>query len=142
MKRLFPVLTFALLILGLAATPVLAQSDHAMDHEKHHTQMHEADATLQPEIIDGVQVVEITVTPRGYSADRIALRAGLPARLVFKRTVDGGCAHQVQAPDLGIENTDLPLDEPVAIEFTPKEEGEYTFTCGMRMLKGTLLVTL
>lgn len=76
----------------------------------------------------------------GYSADRIALEAGVPARLVFTRTQEGGCTFQVQIPDFGVEPTDLPVGEPVAIEFTPEEAGSYTFACGMGMVKGGLLV--
>ena len=105
-----------------------------------HEGMHYEEAVVTPEIIDGVQVVEVTVTPEGYSARKIALQAGLPVRLVFTRTVDGGCAHQVQVPDFGVEATDLPLGETVAIEFTPDEAGEYTFACGMNMMTGLLLV--
>ena len=76
----------------------------------------------------------------GYSAERIALKAGVPARLVFTRTAEGGCTHQVQVPAFGIEATDLPVGEPVAVEFTPEESGEFAFACGMDMARGMLVV--
>ena len=143
--KLLPAATLALL---LSATP--SDTAQAQSHEhghKHGQASHEAmhgqaagDEAAQPALVDGVQVVEITVSPAGYSTGRIALQAGVPARLVFTRTVDNGCLHQVQIPDLGIEATELPLNEAVAIEFTPEAAGEYTFACGMNMMKGMLLV--
>jgi plastocyanin domain-containing protein len=42
-------------------------------------------------------------------------------------------------PDYGIRRT-LPLDEPVVIEFTPEKAGELTFSCGMGMLRGSVIV--
>lgn len=99
-----------------------------------------APAPTEPQIEDGVQVVHVTTGPAGYEPQLIALQAGMPARLVFTRTVDSECLEQVQIPDVGIERTDLPLNEPVAIEFTPEQEGEFTFVCGMDMQTGTLLV--
>ncbi len=89
---------------------------------------------------DGVQTVEITVTSEGYAPAVIQLKPGVPARLVFTRTVDSECARQVQIPDFGVEKTELPLNEPYAIEFTPTEGGPYQFICGMNMMKGTILV--
>jgi plastocyanin domain-containing protein len=89
---------------------------------------------------DGVQVAEITVGPRGYSPSHIALEAGVPARLVFTRTVEGACAEQVQSPALGIAKTPLPLNEPHAIEFTPPASGTFGFTCGMEMMEGAVIV--
>jgi plastocyanin domain-containing protein len=34
----------------------------------------------------------------------------------------------------------LPLNEPVAIEFTPAKTGDIAFACGMNMLKGVVVV--
>jgi plastocyanin domain-containing protein len=36
--------------------------------------------------------------------------------------------------------TDLPLNEPVAIEFTPDESGEFEFVCGMDMQRGSIMI--
>ncbi len=87
-----------------------------------------------------VQVVEIAVTPSGYTPSSVLLRAGVPARLLFTRTEDGGCAQQVKAPDLGVRATDLPLNEAVVVAFTPSEAGTFAFTCGMDMLSGQIVV--
>lgn len=92
------------------------------------------------QVIDGVQVAEIEVGRMGYDPDTIELEAGVPARLVFTRTIESACAEQVQAPDLGVPLTDLPLNEPVAVEFTPSEAGTFTYICGMDMMRGTVVV--
>lgn len=94
----------------------------------------------QPRMEDGVQVIDIEAGQMGYTPKQIDLQAGVPARLVFTRTVDSECSSQVQIPSAGIEKTDLPMNEPVAIEFTPDDAGTFTFTCGMEMQEGTIVV--
>jgi len=41
--------------------------------------------------------------------------------------------------DLGIAD-DLPIGQPVELTITPKQPGEYSFTCQMQMYRGTLVV--
>lgn len=89
---------------------------------------------------DGVQVAEIAVDVDGYTPASIRLESGVPARLVFTRTVEGACAEEVHFPGLDVEPVTLPLGEPVAVSFTPEAEARYTFVCGMDMLRGTLVV--
>ena len=88
----------------------------------------------------GVQVAEVTVGPSGFEPVAVALRAGVPARLVFMRTTNETCATEVQAPSLGVGRTPLPLGEPVAVRFTPGEAGAFGFACGMDMVEGALIV--
>lgn len=87
------------------------------------------------------QVVRIAVGPNGFEPARVELKPGVPVRLVFTRTTEATCAKKVQVPEFGIGATDLPLNEPVAVELTPKGNGAFTFACGMNMLKGSLVVT-
>ena len=100
-----------------------------------------ASATAVAAVENGVQTVAVTVGPGGFAPDRVALRAGVPARLVFTRTTDRTCATEVQVPSLGVGKTALPLDEAVVVTFTPTEAGTFAFTCGMGMMRGTLIVT-
>ncbi|MEM1125894.1 MAG: cupredoxin domain-containing protein [Bacteroidota bacterium] len=100
----------------------------------------EPDQGAAARLVDGVQVAEIEAGPLGYSPQRVTLQPGIPARLVFTRTVDAACSAQIQIPAFGVPVTDLPLHEPVAIEFTPTEAGDFTFICGMDMQRGALLV--
>lgn len=101
----------------------------------------ESDTTAaEPRIEDGVQVVEVEAGPMGYHPASVALVAAVPARLVFTRTVESDCSSQITVPAFGVPATDLPLNEPVAVEFTPTESGDFEFVCGMDMQRGALLI--
>jgi hypothetical protein len=100
----------------------------------------EADESARPRLEDGVQVVEIEAGRMGYQPREVALAADVPTRLIFTRTVESECSSQVQIPAFGVPVTDLPLGEPVAVEFTPTESGAFTFVCGMDMQTGSIMV--
>ena len=112
----------------------------AMDGAEHEHMAAADGEAAAPEIVDGVQVVQIEAGRMGYQPRRIALEAGVPARLVFTRTIEDECSSQVTLPAYDVPTTDLPLGEPVAIEFTPTEAGEVQFVCGMDMQRGTIAV--
>lgn len=84
-------------------------------------------------------VAKIVVDERGFTPATVALRAGVPARLTFVRTTDKTCGTEVVFPSLDVRRA-LPLNEPVDIEFTPANTREISFTCGMNMLKGAVVV--
>jgi RND family efflux transporter MFP subunit len=86
-----------------------------------------------------VQEARVTVSEKGFEPSRVTLRAGARARLTFVRTTDATCATEVVVPALKIKRP-LPLNQPVAIEFTPDKRGDVAFACGMDMLSGTLVV--
>ena len=83
--------------------------------------------------------VSITVGTLAFEPAGVRLHAGVPARLTFLRTTDQTCATEVLFPSLGIRRA-LPLNEPVVIAFTPAQAGEIAFSCGMKMLKGVVVV--
>ncbi|MFO0692407.1 MAG: cupredoxin domain-containing protein [Polyangiales bacterium] len=87
---------------------------------------------------DGTPRVAIRVDSQGYHPAEVEVRAGAPVVLVFTRTSDEGCGHQLAIPALGIRR-DLPLDQPVEVMIRP-ERGTLRFTCGMDMLQGTIVV--
>ncbi len=86
-----------------------------------------------------VQEATVKVTEKGYEPAELKLRLGVPARLTFVRETDATCGTEVVSPEYDIERV-LPLKERVVVEFTPQKSGEFTFTCGMKMLKGKLVV--
>ena len=88
--------------------------------------------------VGGVQEVSITVRG-GYSPDTIVVREGVPVRFNFYRDETDSCSEQVIFGDFGIAR-DLPAFKTTAIEFTPDKAGEFTFTCGMNMIRGKLIV--
>src|SRR2546423_5420081 len=65
-----------------------------------------------------VQMASVDLTERGYEPARIRLRRGVPARVTFTRKVSATCGKEIVLPDYGIRR-DLPLNEPVVVEFTP-----------------------
>lgn len=88
---------------------------------------------------EGSQTAKIAVTEKGFEPASITLKPNVPARVTFVRQTDKTCATAVSIPEYKIER-ELPLNEPVVVEFTPKKAGEFTFACGMNMLKGTVVV--
>ena len=86
----------------------------------------------------GVQEIDVTVKG-GYSPDVIVVDRGRPVRLNFRREETSSCSEQVILGDFGIAR-DLPAFKTTPIEFTPEETGEFTFACGMNMLRGKLIV--
>lgn len=81
----------------------------------------------------------IKVSAAGFSPDSVAVEMGRAATLTFVRVSEQGCGKQVVFPDLGITK-DLPLNQRVQVTFTPAKRGNLRFTCGMNMLKGTVVV--
>ena len=86
----------------------------------------------------GVQEIKVTVKG-GYAPDVIVVKEGQPVRLDFYRDETASCSEQVKFPDFGIIR-DLPAFKNTPIEFTPDKTGEFTFTCGMNMMRGKLIV--
>lgn len=78
------------------------------------------------------------VVDGGYSPNSVRVAAGRPVRLVFDRRDDSGCTEEVVFPDFGIRRY-LPTGQRTTIELPPAAPGRYGFTCGMSMLRGTLL---
>lgn len=87
---------------------------------------------------EGVQEIKITVKG-GYSPDVVVVREKIPVRLNFYRDETASCSEQVVFSDFGIIR-DLPPFKTTSIEFTPDRAGEFTFMCGMRMMRGKLIV--
>jgi plastocyanin domain-containing protein len=87
---------------------------------------------------DGRQEVSITVRG-GYDPAVVRVRRGTPVRLVFDRQETSGCSEEVVFPAFGIKKY-LPAHDKTSVELTPTAAGTYEFTCGMSMLRGTLVV--
>jgi len=94
-------------------------------------------ATAAGPTISGIQEVAIVVRG-GYEPSTIRVRPGVPVRLVFDRQETSGCSEEVVLPDFGVRRF-LPPGERTAIEVTPPRPGTYEFTCGMGMVRGTIV---
>lgn len=86
----------------------------------------------------GVQQIQVRVKG-GYEPNVIVVRKGQPVRLDFYRDETSSCSDTVVFGDFGISQP-LPAFKTTPVEFTPAKAGEFTFTCGMNMLRGTLIV--
>jgi len=87
---------------------------------------------------NGTQEIRVVVKG-GYTPDTVVVEAGKPVRLQFYRDETADCSERVVFPDFDVDVT-LPAFETTTIEFTPPEAGEFSFRCGMNMLKGLLVV--
>jgi len=92
-------------------------------------------ATVEPA---GIQEINVMVKG-GYSPDVIVVKRGIPVRINFYRDETDDCSDTIVFGDFNIRNP-LPAFQTTPIEFTPEKPGEYTFTCGMGMLRGKLIV--
>lgn len=86
----------------------------------------------------GVQQVTIRVQS-GYSPDVVEVALGQPVQLNFYRDETAGCSEELLLPDFGIRR-ELPAFQTTIIELRPAKAGTYAFTCGMGMLRGSLVV--
>lgn len=85
------------------------------------------------------QSVKVELGENGYQPRSFTLKKGVPARVTFVRRIEETCGKEIAIPAYNIRR-DLPLNKPVTVEFTPTKAGEFNFTCGMGMLRGTVIV--
>lgn len=93
---------------------------------------------------DGVQEVDLIVTPGGYSPLRFAVKQGVPVRLSFRQLGEVGCGNELNLPTGPNETISLKLDDPAekeVYEFTPQTPGEFQFYCAHLMYRGEMFVT-
>ncbi|UOQ50731.1 cupredoxin domain-containing protein [Hymenobacter cellulosivorans] len=86
----------------------------------------------------GIQAVAITVKG-GYSPDVIEVEWGQPVQLSFYRAEDNSCSEELLIPDFSIRR-ELPAFQTTLVELLPQQAGRFEFTCGMGMLRGSLVV--
>ena len=75
----------------------------------------------------------------GYAPYVIVVKQGKRVRFDFYRNETASCSDRVIFGDFGIAR-DLPAFETTSIELTPDKAGEFTFACGMNMMRGKLVV--
>jgi plastocyanin domain-containing protein len=89
---------------------------------------------------DPSPIPEVVITvDGGYAPNTVRATAGQRLKLIFDRKDDSSCSEELVIPAFGVRKY-LPTGERTAIEITPTSAGSIPFTCGMGMLKGTILV--
>ncbi len=84
--------------------------------------------------------VRITVTEKGYEPSPITLKKGEPVKLLVTRTTDQTCATDIVI-DEPKTRAKLPLNQEVALLFTPAKTGQLQYGCAMdKMIGGVFIV--
>jgi len=88
---------------------------------------------------DDVRTVSIKVSGGTYEPAAVNVKKGEPVRLRFTRDEKPTCGDVLVIPSLNIKET-IPVNDYVSIDITPEKTGDLEFTCGMNMMKGTIVV--
>ncbi len=83
-----------------------------------------------------VQRIAVDLSKGYYDPNVIVLKAGVPAEITFGQS--SGCTAQVMSKDLDFSE-DLTTG-PVTVKLPALDPGEYTFSCGMEMVFGKVVV--
>lgn len=83
--------------------------------------------------------VDMIVTETGYIPNVIHVKKGVPVELEIKNPLKDSCLSTFIIPDFNIKNVNLKVGT-TQLSFTPDKTGEYTFSCGMEMFKGKIIV--
>jgi hypothetical protein len=92
---------------------------------------------------DGIQEVDLVITPGGYSPLRFSVKQGIPVKLTFRQLGRVGCGNEVNLPYSPQNSLALRLEDPsdkATGEFTPTVAGEYQFYCPHFMYRGIMTV--
>jgi hypothetical protein len=91
----------------------------------------------------GVQEVNLIVTPGGYSPLRFAVRKGVRVRLTFRQLGQVGCGNELIFPANPDSPSSLRLTsehDKQVLEFMPQQAGQFEFYCSHRMYRGVMTV--
>jgi hypothetical protein len=88
---------------------------------------------------DGVVEVPLTIENTKFSPANLQIPADKPVRLVVNRKEDNACSAQLSIPQLGV-TVDLKPNAVTNVDLPASKAGQYTLTCGMGMMSGSLSV--
>mgnify|MGYP001470849922 CR=1 FL=1 len=84
-------------------------------------------------IVDGKQIVDMTVVGYGYHPNRFTVVQGVPVEWRIDARSASGCGHIIIVPKIGVRKF-LSSSQPVVISFTPQAVGDISFNCAMGMM--------
>jgi hypothetical protein len=91
----------------------------------------------------GVQEVDLIITPGGYSPLRFSVQKGVPVKLTFRQLGRVGCGNELNlnyGPGLSAGLKLADASDAKVFEFTPQQAGEFQFFCAHLMYKGIMTV--
>lgn len=74
--------------------------------------------------------MSIQLTDEGFVPPTVSVREDRPVTLTVTRVTRARWAEDLKIPDSGITR-ELPLNEPVVIEFTPEQPGQVEMAAGL-----------
>jgi plastocyanin len=83
--------------------------------------------------------VKMEVTQTGYSPNVIIVKKGVPIEIDVHNPLENSCISTLNIPDFNFNNVNLKVGT-TPLTFIPSTAGEYTFSCGMDMFKGKIIV--
>lgn len=88
---------------------------------------------------DGVQELRVQLANGVYAPNILRAKAGEPLRLRVEVRERHSCATQLLIPDLKLE-LELPGPGTVDLLLPAAPAGSYLFTCGLKMVKGSIVL--
>lgn len=88
---------------------------------------------------EDVQTIDLKVSGGEYQPASFNVQAGKPVRLNVTRDEKPTCGDVLTIPSQNISKP-IPVNQVTTIEFTPQQAGDLEFTCGMKMMKGKIVV--
>ncbi|OIK15600.1 hypothetical protein BIV60_08625 [Bacillus sp. MUM 116] len=99
-------------------------------------------ATIKQEVdVSNEQLpkIHMKVTPQGYTPNVIRVKKGVPVELIIDNPLENNCLSTFTMPEYDINNVNLKVGT-THLSFIPTKTGKYTFSCGMGMFKGSVIV--
>jgi sulfite exporter TauE/SafE len=88
---------------------------------------------------DGVVEVPLTIANTRFEPAALQIPADKPVRLIVDRKEAGACSDQLSIPQFGV-TADLKPNGVTTIDIPAHAAGNFTLTCGMGMMSGSLTV--
>jgi hypothetical protein len=91
----------------------------------------------------GVQELNLIITPGGYTPMRFAVTKGVPVKITFRAMGQVGCGNTLIFPTDPQNKASLTLKTPEdskVLEFTPPAAGEFQFECTSNCYRGVMTV--
>ena len=92
----------------------------------------------------GVQELNLTITPGGYSPMRFQVKKGIPVKINFRALGEVGCGNGLIYPADPKNSLNLILESVTdlkVLEYVPQVAGEFQFQCTTNCYRGVVTVT-
>ncbi len=98
---------------------------------------------LVPLNSEGIQDLNLTITPGGFAPIRFEVQKGIPVKVNFRALGEVGCGNVVMIPTEGVNYAALEVTKTRlsdSVTFTPDEAGQFKFFCSSDHYRGIMFV--